>query len=106
MWGLVEGVLGDWTDVGDLCGDGAVRVGRIEGLNVSASHAAAGSHGWLYQKNWMSGPPGRRARCVQFAPTTCRLYPFGAEPLMLYPSCDKFRRGTRKQAVPCFVLFG
>ena len=50
----------------------------------SASHAA-GTHGWFPKKNWMAG---RLDRWVQFAqppppsdcgaPTTCRLYLFGA----------------------------
>ena len=32
----------------------------------SASHAA-GTHGWLPQKNWAAGPPERRGRWIQFA---------------------------------------
>ena len=32
----------------------------------SASHAA-GTHGWLPQKNWVAGPPERRGRWIQFA---------------------------------------
>ena len=32
----------------------------------SASHAA-GTHGWLPPKNWVTGPPARRGRRIQFA---------------------------------------
>ena len=32
----------------------------------SGSHAA-GTHGWLPPKNWVAGPPERRARWIQFA---------------------------------------
>ena len=32
----------------------------------SASHAA-GTHGWLPQKNWAAGPPERRGMWIQFA---------------------------------------
>ena len=57
-----------------------------------ASHAA-GTHGWLPEKNWVAGPPERRGKWIQFSqcspptvsrllhcgtPTTSRLYPFGA----------------------------
>ena len=53
---------------------GVLSVGLGPGLDSmyparsrrSASHAA-GTHGWLPQKNWEAGPPERRGRWIQFA---------------------------------------
>ena len=39
----------------------------------SASHAA-GTHGWLPQKNWAAGPPERRGKWIQFAQCSPRLW--------------------------------